>query len=75
MGGAALFHFAPGGILSRYATDVSDEHGERFHQDIATMENRYKGKCKPNMMADYCWSLKRDTSGSSHKRKENTMHF
>ena len=57
------------------ALDVSDEHGERFHQDIATMENRYKGKCKPNMMADYCWSLKRDTSGSSHKRKANTMHF
>ena len=43
--------------------DLSDEHGERFHQDIATMENRYKGKCKLNMMADYCWSLKRDTSG------------
>ena len=55
--------------------DVSDEHGESFHQDIATMENRYKGKCKPIMMADYCWSLKRDTSGSSHKRNANTMHF
>ncbi|XP_076659865.1 uncharacterized protein LOC143363151 [Halictus rubicundus] len=24
--------------------DVSDEHGERFHQDISTMEKRYKGK-------------------------------
>jgi hypothetical protein len=23
---------------------VSDEHDERFHQDIATMEGRYKGK-------------------------------
>jgi hypothetical protein len=23
---------------------VSDEHGERFHQDIAVMENRYQGK-------------------------------
>ena len=22
---------------------VSDEHGERFHQDIAPMEGRYKG--------------------------------
>ena len=55
--------------------DVSDEHGERFHQDISTMENRYKSKFKPNMIADYCWSLKRDTSGSSHKRKANVMHF
>ena len=52
-------------LLPSNLGDVSDEHGERFHQDIATMENRYKGKCKPNMMADYCWPLKRDTSGSS----------
>ena len=27
--------------------DVSDEHGESFHQDIASMENRYKGKMEP----------------------------
>lgn len=24
--------------------DVSEEHGERFHQDILTMANRYTGK-------------------------------
>ena len=24
--------------------DVSDEHGERFHQDICVIENSYKGK-------------------------------
>jgi len=24
--------------------DVSDEHGERFHQDILVMEHRYKRK-------------------------------
>ena len=24
--------------------DVSDEHGERFHQDISVMERRFKGK-------------------------------
>jgi len=23
---------------------VSDEHGERFHQDISSMEKRYQGK-------------------------------
>ena len=34
--------------------DVSDEHGERFHQDIVTMEKRYQGKFKPSMLADYC---------------------
>ncbi|XP_076037944.1 uncharacterized protein LOC143030832 [Oratosquilla oratoria] len=41
------------------AADVSDEHGERFHQDIASMENRYKGKWSPAMLADFCWNLKR----------------
>jgi hypothetical protein len=39
---------------------VSDEHGERFHQDIASMEKRYQVKWSPSMLADYCWTLKRD---------------
>ena len=42
---------------------VSDEHGERFHQDIAAMERRYQGKWSPSMLADYmyCWTLVRDS--------------
>lgn len=36
---------------------VSDEMGERFHQDIMVMEKRYKGKSLTSMLADYCWSL------------------
>lgn len=39
---------------------VSDEHGERFHQDIAIVETRYKGKCNVSMMGDYCWYLHRE---------------
>lgn len=39
---------------------VSEEQGERFHQDIKNMEKRYQGRWNVNMMADYCWSLKRD---------------
>jgi hypothetical protein len=39
---------------------VSDEHGERFHQDIATMEKRYQGRWKPSMLADCCWTLIRE---------------
>ena len=39
---------------------VSDEQGERFHQDIMAMEERYQGKWTPDMLADYCWTLKRD---------------
>ena len=33
---------------------VSDEQGERFHQDIRTMEIRYQGRWDPAMMGDYC---------------------
>ena len=33
---------------------VSDEHGERFHQQISIMEIRYQSNFNPNMMGDYC---------------------
>jgi hypothetical protein len=44
---------------------VSDEHGESFHQNIAEMEGRYKGKRSPSMLADYCWTLLHDSSNST----------
>jgi hypothetical protein len=34
--------------------DLSEEQGERFHQDIQTMEARYQGRWDAHMMADYC---------------------
>jgi len=33
---------------------VSDEHGQRFHQEISTMEKQYQDKWSPSMLADYC---------------------
>ena len=48
--------------------EVSDEHGERFHQDISVMETRYQGWFNPNMMGDYCCFLQRETN-STQKRK------
>ena len=38
---------------------VSDGQGERSHQDISTMEERYQGRWDEHMMADYCWDLMR----------------
>ena len=49
--------------------DFSEEQGERFHQDISTMEARYQGRWDVNMMADFCWSLARDETHLVHKRK------
>ena len=54
--------------------DFSEEQGERFHQDISVTENRYQGKWGVNMMAEFCWMLKRDTVSNSRKRKRNPLH-
>lgn len=55
--------------------DYSEEQGERFHQDIRTMEERYQGRWDINMLADYCWCLKRDLPGERHKRKSLKTSF
>src|SRR5688572_24087125 len=52
-------HF-PTWIFSPTTADcgmVSDEHGERFHQDIAIVETRYQGNWSTFMLVDYCWAL------------------
>lgn len=64
--------------LDRFAYnlgDFSEEQGERFHQDIRIMEERYQGRWDRHMMADYCWSIQRDCSDSFHKRKSNKKIF
>ena len=48
--------------------DLSDEQGERFHQDISEMEVRYQGRWDAAMLADYCWSIKRDDAFAIHSR-------
>ena len=48
--------------------DYSDEQGERFHQDLKVMEGRYKGRWDINMLADYCWSIKRDEPLKKYRR-------
>ena len=49
--------------------DYSKEQGEQFHQDLWQMEKRYQGYWDINMLADYCWCLKRDLPNSTHRRK------
>jgi len=54
---------------------VSDDHGERFHQDILAMEKRYQGKWTSSMLADYCWTLKRDVPEANYRRKTYASTF
>ena len=45
---------------------VSDEHSERFHQDIVVVETCYKGKSNANMMGYYCWFLQKQSEIKYH---------
>lgn len=56
-------------FFPRNLGDMSDEQGERFHQDMLCMEKRYQGKWGPSMMGDYCWFLQRDKKHCAYKRK------
>lgn len=53
----------------------SEEMGERFHQDFKEKERHYQGRWDKKMMADYCWSLKREDNSTSHKRKSLQRSF
>lgn len=55
--------------------DVSEEHGERFHQDIATMERRYQGRWDTAMMGDYVWSLIRKDERIHSRKSRSSKHF
>ena len=54
---------------------VSDEQGKRFHQDISNMEVRYQGCWDATMLADYCWSIKRNDAEASYSRKSVKRQF
>jgi hypothetical protein len=56
-------------IFPENCGSVSDEHGERFHQDIAAMEGRKKGKWSPSMFTDYCRTLMRDSANLTFNRQ------
>ena len=65
----------PLGFFRENLGEVSDEHGERFHQDILAMEKRYQDKWTSSMLADYCWTLKRDVPEANYRGKSYTSTF
>jgi hypothetical protein len=40
---------------------MSEEQGERFHQELKDFEKRYHGKISSSILADYCWNLVRES--------------
>lgn len=53
----------------------SDEHGEHFHQDLKTIEQRFKGKEYCHMLGECCWSICRISADSEHKRRTNRKQY
>ena len=51
---------------------VTDEHGEKFNQEIHSMERRYEGKFILSMIADYCWNLVLETTGNKRANFRKT---
>ena len=50
------------------AEDFREEKGERFQQDIESMERRCRGWSDSTVMEDYIWCLM-SCNTSSHKQK------
>ena len=50
--------------------DMSEEHGECFHQNIKSMETLYQGRWDVSMIADYCWCLKRDCKSNERLQEK-----
>ncbi|ESO06027.1 hypothetical protein HELRODRAFT_160140 [Helobdella robusta] len=61
--------------MNKNLGSMSDEQGERFHQEMKEMETRYQGRWNAVMMADYCWTLKRDIPDAEHSRVSNKRKF
>jgi len=55
--------------------EVSDEHSEKFHQDIMAMEKWCQGKWTSSMLADYCWKVKRCVPHAKYWRKSYASTF
>ena len=36
---------------------LSDEHGDRCHQTIKTIETNYQGRADSRIMVDFCWLM------------------
>jgi len=66
---------ALGFFLPENCGAVGDEHGERFHQDNASIEKIYQGKWNCAVLADHGWNLARDAPNMEYKRQKNEIYI
>ena len=48
--------------------DYSEEYGERFHQDVKSFKEHYKGQYNESMMGGYIWNLLRESKLTYHRQ-------
>jgi hypothetical protein len=71
----SLFEFALGFFFfPENLGAVSEEQGERFHQDIKEIERRFQGRWNVNLKVYYCWTLQRDIPETSHNARGRTTY-
>jgi hypothetical protein len=63
-------HGTPLGFFPGNIGGFSDEHGEWFHQNISRTERIYSGKWNPDLLADNCWTLVRETRTEEYNRQK-----
>ena len=55
--------------------NVSEEYGERFHQDIQVIEKGYQGRWDEVMMGDYIWNLIREDTFTYKRKSLSNVHI
>ena len=69
------FLFSHFDFFKENLSDYSEEHGERFHQDMKNIEKRYQGRWDEAMMGDYIWGLVRETANDHKRKTRSNVHF
>ena len=55
--------------------ETSDEQGERFHQELKEIKNRYQRRITKNMLADYGRFLQRESDTMYKRQTKRSKHF
>ena len=63
------------GFFPENLVKLSDEQGDRFHQEMSAIEKRFEGKSQVRMLPNYWCSLKRKTDDLAYTRRRSSKHF
>ena len=64
-------------VIKKCHYQFSGNHNAKNYgdQDISTMEERYQNTWNTSMVADYCWTLRRDVLQATCNRKSSISSF